>query len=100
MHLGIRQGKVRITFESPQQYIEFDPANIQDIAMRMTDLAFEANTGLKPVGDTLKADLIQRHRERLVNRLSLILNSQREKKTVSNGQLAMEVVDICLSEIF
>ena len=100
MHLGIEKGKVIMRFESPQEYIVFDPINIQMIALRLTDLAFEADTGLKPVGDTLKADLIQRHRETLTSRLNLILNSQRENKVLSNGKLAMQLVDVCLSEIF
>lgn len=100
MHLGIDKGKVIVRFESPQDLITFDPRNIQEIAMRLVDLAFEADTGLKPVGDTLKADLIQRHREKLTTRLALILNSQRENKVVSNGKLSIQLVDICLTEIF
>lgn len=100
MHLGIEKGKVVMRFEHPQQFIVFDPVNIQVIALRLTDLAFEADTGLKPVGDTLKADLIQRHREKLTNRLALVLGTKREEKKTSNGQLAIDLVDICLHEIF
>lgn len=100
MHLGIEKGKVVMRFESPQQFIVFDPLNVQMIALRLTDLAFEADTGLKPVGDTLKADLIQRHRETLTSRLNLILSSKRDNKHISNGQLANLLVDVCLSEIF
>ena len=100
MHLGIEKGKVVICFAEPQSRITFDPANVEVIAMKMVDLAFEAHHGLKPVGDNLKADLIQRHRERLNSRLSLILNSTREDKLKSNGQLSIELVDVCLHEIF
>ena len=62
--------------------------------------AFEADTSLKPVGPALKASLVQKHREKLVPRISLMLNSMRDKRTVTNGQLAMQIMDAVSSEIF
>ena len=100
MHLSIEGGRVVMRFQEPMQMIVFDPPNIQEIACRLTDLAFEAQSGLKPVNKTLKADLIQRHMEKLVPRLSLMFGTWREDKKVSDGQLAKKFVDICFHEIF
>lgn len=66
----------------------------------IADLAFEAESGLKSAGSALKAELVERHRVKLVNRLSTVFNSMREKKTTSNRQLAKQVVDICMGEVF
>jgi hypothetical protein len=66
----------------------------------VADLAFEADTGLKAAGPAIKSELIDRHREKLTNRLAVIMNSQREKRTISNRKLAKQLVDVCLSEVF
>lgn len=100
MHLSIENGKVLMLFQNDIRAIRFDPENLIAIACKMTDLAFEAQNKLKPAGETLKAELIQRHIEKLVPRLSLMLASKREDRLKSNGQLAKDVVDICLHEIF
>lgn len=74
-----------------------------DAALRFStlvaDLAFEADTGLKAAGPALKAELIERHRRTLTKRLEVVLNSQREQRTVSNYKLAKELVEICLKEV-
>lgn len=66
----------------------------------LADLAFEIETGLKPAGDVVKSELMERHRVKLTDRLAVVLNSTREKKTTSNRGLAKHMVDICMSEIF
>lgn len=66
----------------------------------IADLAFEAESGLKSAGGALKAELVERHRVKLVDRLSVVFNSMREKRTTSNRQLAKQVVDICMGEVF
>lgn len=66
----------------------------------LADLAFEADTGMKAAGPALKAELIDRHRATLTRRLEVMLNSQREKKKVSNAQLAQQLVETCLSAVF
>lgn len=66
----------------------------------LADLAFEAETGLKPAGDVVKSELIERHRTKLVDRLTVMLNSMRERKTTSNRGLAKQLVDTMLSEVF
>ena len=100
MMIGVENGKVIQRFKEPMQEIHYDPENMIQIAEALTAAAFEARDGLKPVSDTLKAELVARHRMTLTARLSLVLSSSRENKTKSNGVLAQELVDICLSEIF
>ena len=70
------------------------------LATLLTDLAFEEDTGLKPAGNVVKAELMDRHRQTLTDRLTVVLNSTREKKTTSNRGLAKQIVDICMVEIF
>lgn len=66
----------------------------------IADLAYEAEAGMKAAGGALKAELIERHRVKLVDRLTVVFNSAREKKTTSNRGLAKQVVDICMGEVF
>lgn len=68
-------------------------------ATLVADLAFEADTGLKAAGPAIKAELADRHRSKLTARLSVILNSTREKKTINNRSLARQLVDVMLSEV-
>ena len=64
------------------------------------DLAFEADTGLKPVGPAAKAELISRHRLILISRIETMLNSLRDKRTLKTHDLSVNIVDVCLKEIF
>jgi hypothetical protein len=73
---------------------------VVDMAMGLIDAAYEARGDLKPAGGAVKHELIERHRKTLTRRLEVVMNSQREKKTTSNHQLARQLVDIALSEIF
>ena len=47
-----------------------------------------------------KAELVQRHRKTLSERIRVVLNSQREKKTINNASLARQLVDIMCDEVF
>jgi hypothetical protein len=73
---------------------------VLDLCMAVMDSVYEACGHLKPAGGAAKHELVERHRRTLTRRLGVVLNSMREKKAVSNGKLAKEVVDICLHEIF
>jgi hypothetical protein len=66
----------------------------------LADLAFEADTGLKAAGPALKSELVDRHRKTLINRISTMLNSQRENRLLTNNGLAKQLVDVMLSEVF
>ncbi len=77
-----------------------DPAGALMMAECLSTMAFEADSGLKPVGETLKASLVKQHREKLEPRLTIMLNSQRENRTLGNKALARQVMDVIFSEIF
>lgn len=69
-------------------------------AMALIDGIYELRGDLKPAGGAVKHELIERHRKTLTNRLTVILNSTREKKTTSNRGLAKQLVDVLLTEVF
>lgn len=69
-------------------------------ALAVVDAIYELRGEIKPAGGAIKAELIERHRKTLRDRLRVVLNSQREKRTVNNAQLSRQLVDICLSEVF
>lgn len=111
MHVAARDKLIHLLFsEEDQQTKQPRPAYTSNFLMSaeqalafstlVADLAFEADTGLKAAGPALKAELMDRHRTTLITRLSVILNSQREKKTINNRSLARQLVDVCLSEVF
>jgi hypothetical protein len=65
----------------------------------LADLAFEAESGLR-MPDAQKKELVERHRTTLMQRITVVLNSQREKKTINNRSLARSLVDIMSAEVF
>lgn len=69
-------------------------------AMAVIDGIYELRGDIKPAGGAVKHELIERHRGILTKRLEVMMNSTREKKTTSNQQLAKQVVDIMLNEVF
>ena len=93
-------GKVIQRFRRPMEVIVYEPKNAVDVARAITDAAFLADTKLKPVGETLKAEIVQRHRETLIPRVALMLGSLREDRLKSNGQIAVTIVDALCSEVF
>jgi len=100
MAVGVEDRHVVVKFHRPTEFIRFEPKNAQDIAEAITTAAFQADTSLKPVAETLKATLVQKHRDILIPRMMVMLNSMREKKTMSNGQLAMAMMDAFCHEVF
>jgi hypothetical protein len=100
MIVAHEDGKVVQRFKSPQEYVVFDPPNAIAVAEALTAAAFKADTGLKPVGDTLKASLVQKHRDVLIPRIALMLGSMREDRLKSNGQLATSIMDSVCNEVF
>lgn len=69
-------------------------------AMGIIDAVYEIRRDVKPAGGAVKHELIERHRRTLTKRLEVVLNSQRETRTVSNAAMAKGIVDIMLSEVF
>lgn len=83
--------------------MEADDANAEHViklAMGLMDAAYELRGDLKPAGGAVKHELIERHRVTLTTRLRLVLNSRRDRKKISNDQLAREMTDILLHEVF
>ena len=69
-------------------------------AQCMTDMAFEADASIKPIGPALKASMVEKHRSVLIPRIASMMNSLRENKLVSNDQLAVQIMDRVCSEVF
>lgn len=93
-------GKVIQRFAAPLLYVEYDAQNAIDVAMALTDAAFEARDGVKPASASLKSELVERHRMNLTRRVALMLGTLRGDKLKSDGQIARDVVEACLKEIF
>ena len=100
MVIGHENGQVFMRFREPMRVVVFDPQNCIDVARCMTDSAFEAREGVKPLGDSLKSELVERHRMTLTQRLSLMLGTMRGDTTISDGKVAQALVEACLREIF
>jgi hypothetical protein len=83
--------------------VEADPAvgqKVINLCMGLIDHVYTERGDLKPAGGAVKHELVERHRKKLTQRLSVMLNSTREKKTVSNQKLAKELVEAMLKEVF
>lgn len=93
-------GKVILKFDSDINYLEMEPENCLLITEAMATAAFEARDGMKPVGPALKAEIVERHRMTLTQRVALMLNTLRDDRTKSNGQVARDIVDVMLAEVF
>ena len=93
-------GNVILKFDRDVNYVEIEPQNCLDIVEAMSAAAFEARDGIKPVGPALKASLIEAHRDKLVPRITLMLAAMREDKKKTDGQVALQLVDVIFSEIF
>ena len=89
-----------LRFKEPMHWIACDAKNAIQIAEAMTAAAFEADTGLKPIGPALKASLVQKHRDILIPRIALMLGSLRENKKLTNGDVALKIRDSVCSEGF
>jgi hypothetical protein len=105
-----RDKEIHLLFDEKDQAGNQQPAYTANFVLSATDalvfstlladLAFEAETALKPAGPALKAELVERHRVKLINRLTLIFNDQREKRTIANRALAKRAVEVMLAEVF
>jgi hypothetical protein len=103
--IGVEKGRAVMRFPEPKVWIAFDGQNAQQVAEALARAAYEAHYGRPPPDDRsfiagqVKARVTGQIRDQMVTRINLILHSLREKKTVSNGMLAMELVDRILSDV-
>ena len=109
MQIVARNGKIVLVFSESKNGVrtpvhvdafEFPAKDASQMMQTIGDLAFEIDTGLKAVGDSVKADLVAQHRDKLIPRINVVLGTLREDKTLSNGQLSLKLIDIIFSEIF
>lgn len=96
----MENGKVILMFDRDVGHIEIEPENCLNIAEAMSAAAFEATEKLRPAGPALKAQLIERHRDKLIPRIALMLGSLRQDKKKSDGYLAEQFVSTMLGEVF
>ena len=103
-----RDGKVMLLFSKrvdgelkPAQtdHLMLDPEAAVYAAELLTSVAFEADTNLKPVGDTLKASLVDKHRKKLKGVFETVLRTGINHK-VGLGKLATQLLDEMCKEIF
>jgi hypothetical protein len=109
MHVVARDGSVHLLFSEKDQAGQPRPAFTANFLLSaedaltmsslIADLALQEDTGLR-IPDAMKEELVQRHRKTLMDRIAVVLNSQREKKTVNNRSLARTLVDIMSNEVF
>ena len=99
MAIGIEGGKVIQRFKEPMLEVQYDPQNAIVIAGAIADAAFECRDGVKPVAGALKTELIERHRDVLIQRFPLVLRSLIDSGK-SDGYIAKELINICFKEIF
>lgn len=65
----------------------------------LADMAYQADAGLK-MPNAAKVAMVEKHRSVLLPRLTVMLNSLRENRTVNNEQLARQALDAFCSEVF
>lgn len=124
LHIGVsvHDGQAVLHFSEPRAFIALDAAQALvigtkitlagveannaigkdaiEMAIHLIDLVYEVRGDLKPAGGAVKHEMIERHRKTLTNRLSIVLNSQRERRKVSNAELAKQITEILLHEVF
>ena len=109
MQVVEREGKVLLLFSRQQDgelvsestdHFMLPPQDAINVAEVLTQMAFEVDTGLKPVGPALKASLVQKHRDILIPRIATMLGSLRENRLLSNGDVALKLMDAVCNEVF
>jgi hypothetical protein len=109
MSVAARDGQIHFLFSERDQAGELRPTLTQNfmcgasdaltLSSLIADLAFQEDASLR-IPNAQKEELVQRHRATLMDRITVMLNSQREKKTISNRSLARALVDVMSKEVF
>jgi hypothetical protein len=103
-----REGRVHMIFsryvEGTLKKAEMDhlilmPQEAVNAAEVMTTMAFEADTSLKPVGDTLKPALVEQIRKRMGPKAIMIIRTGIIEKTAPDV-IARQVLDHFCSEAY
>lgn len=109
MHVVARDGSVHLLFSENDQAGQpraaytanflLSASDALTMSSLIADLALQEDTGLR-IPEAIKDELVQRHRKTLLDRITVVLNSTREKKTINNRSLARQLVDIMSHEVF
>lgn len=110
MAVVAREGQIHLLFSERDQAGEPRAAYTANFllsvgdAMTMSaliaDLAMQEETGGLRMPEAQKNELVARHRAKLLERITVILNTQREKKVINNRSLARQLVDVMSKEVF
>lgn len=103
--VGDENGRVFLRFPDPKAWIAFDPDNARLVAEAMARAAYKAHYGRDApadrsvLGQQVKARVTDEIHDTMVQRIALMLNSMRENRQFSNGQLALILVDRIFSDV-
>lgn len=103
--VGCENGRAVLRFPRPIDFAAFDPENGRLVAEALARACYEAHYGRPPpdnvsaVGTSVRAKATSEMRDRMVNRIALMLGSMRENKGVTNGRLALELVDRIFADV-
>lgn len=104
MILDIEDGMIIQTFKTFTNRVEYDVESARDVAAFLAELANELQgTGHEPgvnMGGALKDDLVERNRMKCTQRAAVMMNSMREDKKLTNGQIGSELVDMIFREVY
>ena len=108
VRIGVDEEQVLLMFSSDPEGSKMeeiskwyvDPTQCLDIIEAMAKAAFEADNRLKPVGDVAKSQIIEKTRMKLTTRYAVMLSTLRHDKTKTDGQIAQDLVDVALREVY
>lgn len=94
--IAVEKGRVVVRFPTPRLWFAMDAQNAVDIGEAIARAAYEARFGKKP-GEG-KSVLSEKARQRIVNRVALVLASlNREHKSMN--YIASSLTDVVLKEV-
>lgn len=95
MEIGVVNGRVAIMFPQDVNWVHCDPENARLIGEAISRAAYTSTYGVEP--PSLRSKVSDALREKLVNRITIVLASLETQKK-SPLQRAQAVVDIILNE--
>ena len=100
MQVSVFEKKVVQHFPHPLEYLALEADEAVRLGYTLIERGWEARPELKPLDGNKKHDLVERHRRTLTNRIALHFNTLRERKKMSNRELAEHVVELMIKEVF
>jgi hypothetical protein len=100
LRVSVHDRKVIQHFPHPLEWVALEAEEAVRLGMVLIDRAYEARGDIKPADGAVKHEMIERHRRTLTKRLEVMLNTLREHKRTSTPELAKQLVETCLKEVF